>query len=176
MAKDFSALLAEALKIIGPTADRKKVSRALGYGRMYVERQRNSKKSGRYGVHTERQKKAAKHFGVALHGLEIALRNLKHVGLHRSVSDNFPMDERDIKQWRDRAEKAAASKLDNSNFKFESRLAVRYAAGLLKSHRIELTTTRKGRFCRLAAVFYGDPRANLYDVVREYMRKAEVTS
>src|SRR5277367_1076624 len=85
------ALVTKAMEIIGSTARREDVERAIGYGRTFVERQRNFKQSGRYGVQTGEQKAAAEGFLVALKGLSSALKNLEASALHNSLPQ-FPMD------------------------------------------------------------------------------------
>jgi hypothetical protein len=169
----FSRLSDRAIAIIDPPANKKEdVRRRFGLGLMYVDRQRSYKTSGRYGVKTAEQKKAAGNFEVALHSLEMALVGAKRVNLHRSVFVNFPMDERSIEFWRVRAKEAAATK-PLGKFKPENMEAVRQAAMLLRRYDIELTKARTGKLCRLAAVFSGNPDANhLYEAVRDYLNKA----
>jgi hypothetical protein len=166
----FTRLFNKALKIIGPAAANKKedVRRRLGYGLMFVDRQRRYKTSGRYGVKTAQQKEAAGSFAVALHSLEMALVRAKRLNLHRSVFANFPMDEKSIEIWRARAKEAAATKPVGKS-KLENMEAVRQAASLLRRYDIKLSKARTGKLCKLAAIFSGNPDANLYAVVCDYL-------
>ena len=172
MNKSFYSLFQAALKIIGShgkKAKKDELRRDLGSARIFVERQKNFKRSGYAGALTVPQKNAAKDFELALHRLETALHRMERVGLHRSLSADFPMDKIMIEGWRKRALESAKTKLSKSNFNWAKRTAVKAAARILKSHNIKLTTTRNGPFCRMAAVCYGDPRESLYHEVCEFM-------
>src|SRR5215471_12238470 len=89
-------LVAEAMKIIGKTAKKRKVELAVILGRRFVERARNFKESGRYGVQTSEQKEAARQLLVGLHRLRSALNN---PNLVKNLKLGFPMDEIEFQMW-----------------------------------------------------------------------------
>jgi hypothetical protein len=125
---------------------------------MFVCRLKHAKASGRYGTLTKPQKEAADRFATALHRLEIAR---KSEDLADDVRLGFPLDEIDFERWRARAKAAACTKLDGTNPN-KPNAAKLYAAEaalrLLEAAGQDTPLTRKGPFCRLAAILYGDPR------------------
>ena len=58
----------------------------------------------------------------------------------------------------------------------EKRLAAEAALHLLKMHNIDPTTTKKGAFCKLAAVLYGDDKADLQHHCRAALNQAQIRS
>jgi hypothetical protein len=162
---EVSPTVARALRIIGPVARRADVERALR-SRIFVQRLKDYKRSGIYGIQTKQQKLAAKGFEVALRRLKAALKNLKDHGLHQSLLVNFPMDQEYIEIWRKRVADAAEAVLPSrrlggpSSYDAAKRFAATAAAQLLQKHNLPLTVGRRSKFCRLAALFYSDEVAD----------------
>ena len=146
-----------AMQILGEGARRREVERTLLLETAFIERLKNYKQSGWYGVQTKDQKEAADRFEMALRKLDTAIKGLKGVGLHHSLLADFPIDEIDIKRWRNRAKEAVDAKLPQPKpIDRAKRRAAEAAARLLLKYGHPLGLGRKGKFCRLAAVFYGD--------------------
>jgi hypothetical protein len=57
---------------------------------------------------------------------------------------------------------------------YEKRLAAEAALHLLKSHKIEPSTTKTGAFCKLAAVLYGDRSDDLQYHCRTALGQAQI--
>jgi hypothetical protein len=103
---------------------------------------------------------------VALRRLKIAFKS-EH--LPCSVKAGFPMDELDFEVWRDRFEAAANKKLGRPDrTDFGKRRAAEAAARLLQTHNLPVKASRRGKFCRLAALIYGDEKADLFRQCRAY--------
>jgi hypothetical protein len=126
------------------------------------------KPSHRYGPDavTKRQKNAAR-------TLALALRRLSHILASRDLAwtlrDKIRIDdegglERYIKDWIVLADAAVARNLSKpSGYDAAKHEAAKQAARLLMEQGKALIRTRKkSDFCRLAAVLYGQPRADLY--------------
>jgi hypothetical protein len=56
----------------------------------------------------------------------------------------------------------------------DKRLAAEAALHLLKIHDVSATTSKTGAFCKLAAVLYGDKRADLQHHCRAVLKRAEI--
>lgn len=162
------ALVARALALLGSRPPNVRVLdvEAVAYGMRLAQREKNFRKSGLV-VLTKEQKVASRKFAIALQRLEPALKNAPWC-----VTVGFPLDEADLRHWREKADTAAATKLgrpDPSNRAAQS--AVRTAAALLRKYRQPLNVTRCGKFCRLAAIIYGDARADLFRQCQAYKRQ-----
>jgi hypothetical protein len=177
----------QAIEIIGPGARKAKVELEVVSCSNFVERLKNLKKSGtnvrrlntgvvrqktggHLGVMTKQQKKAAGNLAKALYHLEMALNNPDLVS---NLVLDFPMDKDDFETWWKRAKAAATTKLPyTGRLNLAKQHAVEAAASLLKAHGLPISGTRKGQFCRLAAVLYGNSRINLYHYCCAYLEKA----
>jgi hypothetical protein len=104
---------------------------------------------------------AAGRVAKALRRLEVVLKNKD---LEAFVRDRFPLSESELRQWREHCEAITRIKLPKPARRdgVEKQLAAAEAAFLLESHGLPLSVTRRGRFCRLAAVLFGDTRADLH--------------
>jgi hypothetical protein len=168
---DTRVKVAHAMKIIGPTARKKQVERAIFFDTGFVNRLKNFKKSGRFGILTKGQKTAARHLEIALRRLKMALRDADLV-MHLKL--DIPIDEIDVENALAIAVVAAKTKLGKPRKLNEAkRYAVRAAARLLQVHNLPLTVTRNGRFCHLAVVINGDPSANLYHYCCEFVKEGQ---
>lgn len=118
---------------------------------------------------TKKQKIAAKSFERALRLLETASKNPE---LAYELRDGFP--EIDFKRWRDKIDAAVTRDLwmakDGNDYC--KLYAARRAALLLTAHNIPLKLTRKGDWCRLAAILWGEPEADFLHHCR--LAKAEL--
>jgi hypothetical protein len=56
----------------------------------------------------------------------------------------------------------------------DKRLAAEAALHLLKIHDVSATTSKTGAFCKLAAVLYGDKRADLQHHCRAVLKRAQI--
>ncbi len=101
--------------------------------------------------------------GVAVNVAELGINNetfdrehfLRHLELLRWICQNY--------------EKSKLGKpKPNAD---EKRLAVRAGLYLIEKHGIKPTTTKTGKLCKLAAVLYGDPRADLQHQCRELLNQ-----
>jgi hypothetical protein len=87
-----------------------------------------------------------------------------------TLRSDFPMNESDLEVWCRRVEQIAATRLPNrGSLNLAKRHAVASAADFCRQHGVKLTKARKGRFCRVAEVFYRDGNAKLYHYCREYL-------
>lgn len=147
-------LLDRAMNIIGGNARRDLVESAMRF--RFVQRLKTYKQCGRYGVFTQGQVDAAADLELALHKLELALKKIKETGLDHWLP-NLP-DQIDVERWWKDAKEAAKTKIGpQSPTRPEKYHAAEVAARLLKKHGIPLSFGRAGKFCKLAAVIYGDP-------------------
>jgi hypothetical protein len=154
------------MKIIGPTARLAVVEQAILIEPNFVLRATTWKQSGLYGVRTKQQKQAANKVAVALRRLEDALKS-EHVTLKENRC--LPFDEIAIKFARERFEAAAKTKLGPPNrTDLGKKRAALAAARLLQKHNLPVKVSRDGKFCRLAALLYGDEEADLFRHCRAY--------
>jgi hypothetical protein len=159
-------LVARAMTIIGPTARLAVVEQAIFYETIFIPRVKTWKQSGLYGVRTKQQKQAANNVAVAIRRLEIALKS-KHLTLKDKRC--FPMDEIALKFARERFEASAKTTLGPpKRTDFGKRRAALAASGLLQKHNLPVNVARRGKFCRLAALLYGDEKADLFCHCRAY--------
>jgi hypothetical protein len=158
LSKATAQRIDRAMAIIGETADRKMVERAVKSASEYVGRAKNAKQSGRYGTLTEAHKKAARRLARRLEGV---LRD-------RRLADDLRLEAHAL-WWK--AEAVAVKKLSPSSrpMKADHIEAAKAAYHLLKRHGLPVTVSRRkgrDRFCRLAALLWGDEHANLYNACR----------
>ena len=133
---------------------------------------------------TKVQKAAAEDLEQALHRLERALKN---PNLADDLRDAVPVEVVDweqwdedvaearsrylstVKQWRERAAEARNRDLSwlGKSGNSAKKNAARYAARLLIAHNIPLTLSRRGSWCQLAALLYGEPKADFLHHCRE---------
>jgi hypothetical protein len=114
----------------------------------------------------------AKKFKRALRTMLSALRRA------RTARDRLPWDIQtfefvELENYEERCEQllAAAPTAKPKRDEFKKRLAVREAQELLRVHGYKPVTTRKGKWCRLAAILYGNLSANLYPYCCELKKK-----
>lgn len=147
----------QAMDII-PTLRRRDVQLAINS----VEEQKKAIASGRFGAMTKGQKKACAEVEAALRRLQIALRAVPRVY-------EFPLDDNELTKLRNSYDQAARLKSVAQRYRsidYGKRQAAKEAVRLLKKCEVPLTTTKSGLFCRLAAILYGKPDANLFHVCR----------
>ena len=158
-------LVDQALAIIGDGARQRN---SVEFAMNFVSRAKSSSgryssldlSSGRYGTLTKGQKIAARQFAKALKNLESAL---KSADLSMDLRLGFPMDGIDFKEWQARAEEAAKTPLRATGPTNPAKnIAAQKAAQLLEAARIPVSSTRGGKFCKLAAILFGDPEADLF--------------
>jgi hypothetical protein len=118
---------------------------------------------------TKSQKKAAEQFASALRRIEIALPELFN-------DPDFPVrgfPKAELLKWRPILEEIGDSrsrKRPQMNA-LKKRLAVAEAHQLLQKYGSRrVTATKNGEFCRLAALLYGDPKADLINQCKAYIR------
>jgi hypothetical protein len=118
---------------------------------------------------TKSQKKAARQLVSALRRVEIALPKLFND--HRFPPQGFPSHE--LKKWRSNFTKIAktpSGKLTRIGAK-RKRLAVAEAYKLLQKHSLtRITATKGSKFCQLAALLYGDRKADLTNQCKAHIR------
>jgi hypothetical protein len=113
-------------------------------------------------------KKAVRRLASALRRVEIALLGVVNFDLRIPM----PIDDDLIRNWREDVEliaKTPSGKLTRESAE-RKRLAVAEAHRLLEKYGAAITPTRGSNFCRLAALLYGDPRANLRNQCRAHRR------
>ena len=111
------------------------------------------------GIRTKRQKIAVDRLARSLRRLEVALMD-PH--LEPFAQNYFSILE--IQQLRMHCEALAKKRL-NPPKRRDGELKRRSAAEaalLLERHGLPLNLTRRGKFCRLAGILYGDPQADLF--------------
>jgi hypothetical protein len=120
-----------------------------------------------FGV-TKADKGKARQIARALRRVDDLVRdfNKRDFPLNR-----FPFDE--LTKWKKVFTKMAGtpSRKTTRQNALKKRLAVAEAYQLLKKYGSErVTATKSGKFCRLAALLYGDPKADLINQCRAYKR------
>jgi hypothetical protein len=177
-----------AFRIIGPSARRNIVEEAVEFGRKLVELQRQV--GG--GVALARKKqRAAEHLAAAIRKTVAALND---PDLESSLREDFPVDatkalaiggfidfdrvvemgpQEILQIYVELVEQSAVLQSLCPPGMGPAPVAVILAAELLEKFDLPITTTRKptrSKFLRLAAVFYGDPEANLYKHCCEFKK------
>jgi hypothetical protein len=117
-------------------------------------------------------KKAAERFSVALRKVRSTakrlLANLRYTMFAEWADKRDPFDNGDqsfaraitrLLQAADRYASEPSSKLARGDHK--KHLAAQEALWLMRKYRIDILTTKGGTFCKLAALLYGKPRADL---------------
>ncbi len=111
--------------------------------------------SGGYGTRTKAQKKAARQLARALRRLNATM---KQPDLADDAKYVLPYYEFDVELWAEKVEAIASKKLDPPRRNpADRKYAAEAAAKLLVKHGLPLAITPKGKFCKLAAVLFGDP-------------------
>ena len=150
-------LIADALALLGDGSDaaRRDVELAM----RSVERQRPWKKSGIFGTWTKDQKIAARQLATALGNLQ---KKLNNPDLAEYEFSDFPLDRHDFAHWIARAEAAANKPLSRTDPEdVAGRRAALEALRILTKRGLKASLTRKGVFCRLAAIIYGKPAKDM---------------
>lgn len=156
--------LDQALTILGAQArSDARIRRRITADMRFIRRLKNWKASGKYGVRTKTQKEAAQKLEVALKRLQDAIEN-----------PDLPIDLRpqrfdktDLDFLRNRALEVAYSDMVPDASSPAKRFAAEAAAKLLSAQGLPVRATRRGPFCRLAAILYGDPSADLFHHCRQ---------
>jgi hypothetical protein len=172
----------EAVKVIGKDgAHRADIEAIVDQ----VDKQCERSKRTRQWQGSTKQKLFAKRFGAALRkvvnmvriapselflptGLGVAV-NVAELGIDNEVFDreHFLRHLELLKWICGKYEKSKLGKpKPNAD---EKRLTVRAALYLIEKHDIKPTTTKTGKLCKLAAVLYGDPHADLQHQCRELL-------
>lgn len=107
----------------------------------------------------KQSKKAARRYEKALGRVQVVI---KDPHLDRFAREYFQLDE--VEQLRSYCRSLAKTKLEQPKPRdgIVKSIAASEAASLLERHGLPLKVSRRSRFCRLAAVLFGDRRANLY--------------
>lgn len=149
--RDDKPMVQQAVKLIGPSACQEDVE----YDMDAVAVMNTTALSNRKAA-TKRAKRAAGRLAAALRRVEDAA---KSQDLDTSIS-LFPRET--ISKWKRHCEKLAKTlprkPAPNADAK---RLAAAYALNLLRKYDKHVATTKGSNFCRLAALLYGDPKADL---------------
>jgi hypothetical protein len=150
-------LLEQALRILGDEARNNKATvRGIKIVRNHVERLKEWRTSGLYGTRTKDQKKAAQQVAAALRKLKGSLKRCASI-----LVGGFPLDDYDFEKWIKRADEAGTAEIPKQNPKDQASLyAARAALAFLRDYRLPTPLTNKGRWCRLAAILYGEPDAH----------------
>jgi hypothetical protein len=129
-----------------------------------------------FHLRTKPAKRAAKRLALALRRVEVVLKDQNH---DASVYMFFPRTE--LLKWTARCEEIAETPSGKTKRKIAEakRLAVSKARGLLFKHGASDAAddaTRGSRFCRLAALLYGDPNIELHNQCRVLLRESRKKS
>jgi hypothetical protein len=156
--------VAKAAKVLGVRAS-DDLRRRVEYGRRFVERLKANRIPG--VIRTKPERQAMERFYDALLPVRRAARNAE-LKYHLLFMDFQPED---IDRWIRYSKKVRdETRLGNPavrGFVGADARARRYAAEAaarkLKRYNQRLNVTRKGKFCALAAIIYGDPSADLFN-------------
>ena len=117
---------------------------------------------------TKAAKKAAGRLAGALERVEVVLKDR---GLDTYIRICFPKAE--LSRWKLKCQelaKTTSGKLVRTNAR-KKRLAVGEASWLMDRYGGRAVATKGSDFCRLAALLYGDAKADLTNQCRAYLRK-----
>jgi hypothetical protein len=161
-----------AAKIIGVDKSREaEFQRDIKLAITFIERLKRNKLFG--VIRNTKEKQAVRQFGIALRRLEIAFDNPE---LDQYLHAAFPLDKFEFERWLTYCKEAANVPLPKSSTKGKlrpataaKRYAAKAAARLLKRHGLPVHVTRKGAYCRLAAVLYGDKDADMFEQCRSVL-------
>lgn len=164
------ALVDQALKILGDGARETDAALTIDYAIRVMPRHKNWKRSGDFGIQTKIQKKAVQRLATKLWQAAIALKDpnlpldVQLLFEHDSEVDaGFRFSVEDLERTHAVIAAKANKPLKPPTRADEAkRYAAEEAAQLLVAHGLPLNVTRKGKFCRLAAVLYGEPDADLF--------------
>jgi hypothetical protein len=168
------------LRILGPSAPsdlaRRKLDRAISYGLGFVRRISKERiASGRYGVVTDKQKKAAAKVEAQIRRLQITLRdpNLVRHYWPNEDSDRFDASLEALRQrYQADAQKSLREKRHRA-VDWSVHNAARTAAEVCKICGLPLSLGRNSQFVRIGAVICGKEGADLRkvcDTVRRELR------
>jgi len=153
--------------ILGRHARQRDVERDVRASWYFIRRAERLNQSP-YNVQTKRQKAAAKRLSVALRRLKIALGNPDLIAY---LKWGLP-DKSQLNVWLERTDAAAETKLGKPRRAVPGKeVAAEQAADLLLECNLPLNVTRGGKFCRLAAVLYGDESADLFRQCQAYKKR-----
>lgn len=117
---------------------------------------------------TKEAKKAAGRLASALERIEVVLKDRS---LDFYIKMFFPKAE--LLKWKLKCQelaKTTSGKLVRTNA-YKKRLAVGDAYRLMTSYGGRAVATKDSNFCRLAALLYGDPKADLHNQCRSFLRE-----
>jgi hypothetical protein len=159
-ARDDENIVRQAVKLIGNPDCREDVEFALDAVAVM-----NTTMSASRRTATKRAKRAAGSLAAALRRVEMAADSKD---LDMTVMC-FPR--KIISKWKRHSEKLAKTPSQkpapNSDAK---KRAAEYALGLLRKYDKHVATTKGSRFCRLAALLYADPKADLHHQCRAVVK------
>ena len=158
--QELSRSIRQAKKILGNDCDENEIKKSL----------LNTRYRGQYRTPlrpvNKKEKQALERFGKSLRRLIVTLQdeNLLDYARKRMKVDK-------LREQLQHVEKLASLPLPRPRPSSRlQRAAVRQSAILLELHNIPRTTSRQGKFCRLAAVLYGDQTADLFEHCRKYQK------
>jgi hypothetical protein len=132
--------------------------------------------SGIYGRRTKEHIAAAQESASLLNKLQNALKRcavVDVIGFPLNIDDDRhnPNDIRNFKTWSKHFAQVGKAKIPRKNLKDHAKLlAAKAAFDLLEKQKLEAPLTRKGRWCRLAAILYGEPTTDFFHHCREVKR------
>jgi hypothetical protein len=168
----------KVLLILGPSAPsglaRRRLDRAINYGLVSVRRySEETIASGRYGVMTDKQKKAAAKVEVAIHRLQIALRDRNLVRQYWQDEDPERFDA-SLEALRQRYLADAQRSLREKQHRavdWSMHNAAKTAAEVCKMCGLPLSLGRNSQFVRISAVICGKEGVDLRRVCGTVRRK-----
>ena len=127
---------------------------------------------GRHWIQNKRQKAAVSQLRRALWLLKAALNQKDLIFTLRS---DLPISDSDLEKYYRLVGQIAATRLPNRrNLNYAKRYAVASAADLCRRHGVELAKSRRGKFCRVAQLFYRHGNVNLYHSCCNYLTQNQV--
>lgn len=161
--------LDQALRLLGDEArNNRRTAQGIIIVLGHVARLKEARTSGRYGTSTERHKKAARQVAAALRKLQRSLKDCAD-----DLRVDFTFDKYDFEKWITRADEAGIARVPKQNPKDQAKLyAAEAALRLLQKHNLSAPITRKGKWCGLAAILYGEPGVDF----RHHCRKVKAST